>query len=59
LSGALGAAGEQGDLVSRLRAVIGAKDEQIAELTASLEAALATLGAAAAEAAAVARSPSR
>jgi len=47
-----GAAGEQGDLVSRLRAVIGAKDEQIAVLTASLEAALARLGAAAAEAAA-------
>ena len=45
-----GAAGEQGDLVSRLRAVIGAKDEQIAVLTASLEAALARLGAAAAEA---------
>ena len=37
------AAGEQGDLVSRLRAVIGAKDEQIAALTASLEAALARL----------------
>ena len=35
-----GAAGEQGDLVSRLRAVIGAKDEQIAVLTAALEAAL-------------------
>ena len=35
---------------SRLRAVIGAKDEQIAALTASLEAALARLGAAAAEA---------
>jgi hypothetical protein len=33
-----GAAGEQGDLVSRLRAVIGAKDEQIAVLTAALEA---------------------
>jgi hypothetical protein len=38
-----GAAGEQGDLVVRLRAVIGAKDEQIAALTASLEAALAAL----------------
>jgi hypothetical protein len=38
-----GAAGGQGDLVSRLRAVIGAKDEQIAALTASLEAALAAL----------------
>jgi hypothetical protein len=35
-----GAAGEQGDLVSRLRAVIGAKDEQIAALTAGLEASL-------------------
>jgi transposase len=35
-----GAAGEQGDLVSRLRAVIGAKDEQIAVLTAALEASL-------------------
>jgi transposase len=52
VSGALGAAGEQGDLVSRLRAVIGAKDEQIAALTASVEAALARLDAAAAEAAA-------
>jgi len=50
VSDAPGAAGEQGDLVSRLRAVIGAKDEQIAALTASLEAALARLGAAAAEA---------
>jgi Transposase IS66 family len=38
-----GAGGEQGDLVSRLRAVIGAKDEQIAALGASLEAALAGL----------------
>ena len=38
-----GAACGQGDLVSRLRAVIGAKDEQIAVLTASLEAALAAL----------------
>jgi hypothetical protein len=36
-----GAAGEQqGDLVSRLRAVIGAKDEQIAVLAAGLEASL-------------------
>jgi transposase len=35
-----GAVGEQGDLVSRLRAVIGAKDEQIAALTAGLEASL-------------------
>ena len=35
-----GAAGEQGDLVSRLRAVIGTKDEQVAVLTAALEAAL-------------------
>ena len=35
-----GAGGEQGDLVSRLRAVIGAKDEQIAALTAALEASL-------------------
>jgi hypothetical protein len=40
-----GEAGGQGDLVSRLRAVIGAKDEQIAALTASLEAALARLDA--------------
>ena len=38
-----GAGGGQGDLVSRLRAVIGAKDEQIASLTASVEAALAAL----------------
>ena len=38
-----GVAGGQGDLVSRLRAVIGAKDEQIAALGASLEAALAGL----------------
>jgi len=52
VSDAPGAAGEQGDLVSRLRAVIGAKDEQIAALTASLEAALARLEVAAAEAAA-------
>ena len=35
-----GAGGEQGNLVSRLRAVIGAKDEQIAALTAALEASL-------------------
>jgi hypothetical protein len=40
VSGEPGAAGEQGDLVSRLRAVIGAKDEQIAVLTAALEASL-------------------
>jgi transposase len=40
VSGVPGAAGEQGDLVSRLRAVIGAKDEQIAALTAALEASL-------------------
>jgi hypothetical protein len=33
-----GAAGERGDVISRLRAVIGAKDEQIAALTAALEA---------------------
>ena len=33
-----GAAGEQGGVVSRLRAVIEAKDEQIAALTAGLEA---------------------
>ena len=52
MSDALGAAGEQGGLVSRLRAVIGAKDGQIAALTASLEAALARLEVAAAEAAA-------
>jgi hypothetical protein len=38
-----GTAGGRGDLVSRLRAVIGAKDEQIAALTAGLEAALAAL----------------
>jgi transposase len=38
-----GVAGEQGDLVSRLRAVMGAKDEQIAALQASLEVALAGL----------------
>jgi transposase len=38
-----GAAGGQGDLISRLRAVVEAKDEQIAALTASLEAALAGL----------------
>ena len=38
-----GVAGGQGDLVSRLRAVIEAKDEQIAALGASLEAALAGL----------------
>ena len=38
-----GAAGEQGGLVSRLRAVIGAKDEQIAALQSRLEAALAAL----------------
>ena len=35
-----GAGGEQGDLVSRLRAVIGAKDEQISVLAAALEASL-------------------
>ena len=35
-----GAGGEQCDLVSRLRAVIGAKDEQIAVLAAGLEASL-------------------
>jgi transposase len=40
VSGEPGAAGEQGDLVSRLRAVIGAKDEQIVVLTAGLEASL-------------------
>ena len=34
------AGGEQGDLVWRLRAVIGAKDEQIAALAAALEASL-------------------
>ncbi len=34
------AAGEQGGLVARLRAVIGAKDEQIGALTAALEASL-------------------
>ena len=41
----LGIVGEQGGLVSRLRAVIRAKDEQIAALTARLEAALAALDA--------------
>jgi transposase len=40
-----GAAGGQGDLVSRLRAVVEAKDEQIAAPTASLEAALAGMDA--------------
>ena len=35
-----GAGGERGNLVSRLRAVIGAKDEQIAALAAALEASL-------------------
>ena len=40
-----GVAGGQGNLVSRLRAVVEAKDEQIAALTASLEAALAGLAA--------------
>jgi hypothetical protein len=40
-----GAAGGQGDLVARLRAVVEAKDGQIAALTASLEAALAGLAA--------------
>ena len=45
MSDEAGAAGGQGDLVSRLRTVIGAKDEQIAALTAGLEAALAGLGA--------------
>ena len=38
-----GTGGEQGDLVARLRAVVGAKDEQITALTASLEVALAAL----------------
>jgi hypothetical protein len=38
VSGVPGAAGEQGGLVLRLRAVIEAKDEQIAALTAGLEA---------------------
>ncbi len=37
MSGGPGAVGEQGDLVSRLRAVIEAKDAQIAVLTAGLE----------------------
>jgi transposase len=41
------AGGEQGDLVSRLRAVIAAKDEQIAVLRAGLDAALARLEASA------------
>ena len=48
-----GAPGEQGDLVSRLRAVIVAKDQQAAALRASLEAALARLETALAEAAAL------
>jgi transposase len=43
------AGGEQGGLVSRLRAVIRAKDEQIASLTASLETAVSRLNAAAGE----------
>ena len=38
MSDEAGAAGEQGDLVSRLRAVIAAKDEQVAVLGAALEA---------------------
>jgi hypothetical protein len=41
------AGGEQGDLVSRLRAVIAAKDEHIAVLEAGLDAALARLEASA------------
>ena len=45
MSGDPGAAGGQGGLVSQLRAVVEAKDEQIAALTASLEAALAGLDA--------------
>jgi hypothetical protein len=48
-----GVPGEQGGLVSRLRAVIVAKDEQVAALGASLEAALARLEAALAEVAAL------
>jgi transposase len=44
-----GASGGQGDLVSRLRAVIAAKDEQVAVLEASLETALARMEAASAE----------
>ena len=47
-----GVPGEQGNLVSRLRAVIAAKDEQMAALTASLETALARVEAALADAAA-------
>ncbi len=38
MSDEAGAACEQGDLVSRLRAVIAAKDEQVAVLAAALEA---------------------
>ena len=53
MSGVPGVPGEQGDLVSRLRAVIAAKDEQAAALEASLEAALARLETALAEAAAL------
>jgi hypothetical protein len=52
VSDAPGAAGGQDDLVSRLRAVIRGKDEQIAALTASLETVLTRLEVAAAEAAA-------
>ena len=52
MSDAPGVPGEQGDLVSRLRAVIAAKDEQMAALTASLETALARVEAALADAAA-------
>ena len=43
MSGDPGAAGGQDGLVSQLRGVIGAKDEQIAALQSSLEAALAAL----------------
>ena len=50
VSGESGAAGEHGGLASRLRAVIRAKDEQIATLTASLETAVSRLHAAAEDA---------
>jgi chromosome segregation ATPase len=50
VSGESGAAGGQGGPASRLRAVIRAKDEQIATLTASLEAAVSRLHAAAEDA---------
>ena len=50
MSGDAGAGAEQGGLISRLRAVIRAKDEQISTLMASLETAVPRLHAAADEA---------